>query len=85
MAIKIQSAFYGVQGVGKDVTQIVQNIVKNGNDDVPINNTAMGGDPAPGKQKVFGVLYFLEDGSYRAMTGTEGTILDLVPAHNTVA
>ena len=79
----IVAAFYGTQSNGSasitKVTEIVQALVSTGNDDIPINNGAMGGDPAVGHVKQFGVIYYQTNGSLVALTGTEGTVLDLVP------
>jgi hypothetical protein len=45
MPIPILSAHYATPNV--DVTQICQNAVNNGYDEIPVNNQFMGGDPDP--------------------------------------
>ena len=78
VAIEIIAAVYGTENAGSDVTAVVQTMVDNGNDDVPVNNQAMQGDPDKGVRKYFGILYRLPDGRTLARTAVEGTTLDLV-------
>lgn len=80
MALKIVCAFYGDPNKGADVTNTVQSIVANGNDDVLISNGTLGGDPDFGVKKQFGAVYFDAQGIIRSVVGVEGQTLDLVPA-----
>jgi hypothetical protein len=52
--------------------------VANGNDDVPVNNQSLGGDPDFGTVKQFGAVYFYEDGTIQSIVGKEGDTLDFV-------
>ncbi len=61
MGIKITAATYGTINAGNDVTDIVQNIVDTGQDDILISNGNLGGDPDVGKTKSFGVIYTYKD------------------------
>lgn len=82
MAITINYAVYGTTNKSKDVTQICQKIVSTGNDDIPVNNTSMGGDPDPGVVKSFAIVYQVplapNPGCYTTKTAKEGDTLDLV-------
>jgi hypothetical protein len=78
MPIQILSAQYATTNANADVTQICQNAVSGGNDDIPVNNQFMGGDPDPGVVKQFGILYFL-NGVLSALIAQEGQTVDLVP------
>ena len=78
MTIKIKSAAYGTTKAGNDVTDIVQALVNNGNDDIPINNGTLGPDPDVGAKKQFGIVYTLANGTTLARAATEGDTLDLV-------
>ena len=78
MAIKILSAVYGTNNAAKDVTENVQKLVSNGNDDITVNNSNLGCDPDGGKHKLFGVIYMLETGEQRALCCKEGETLDLI-------
>ncbi|OEZ92180.1 hypothetical protein JAB9_47460 [Janthinobacterium sp. HH107] len=78
MALKIVSAIYGNNGKIADVTAKVQDIVKNGNDDVLINNVTLGIDPDIGKGKQFASIYFYEDGTIHTISGKENDTLDFV-------
>jgi hypothetical protein len=78
MAIKISSALYGCSRGGADVTDAVQNLVNNGNDDVKVTNQNMGGDPAQGHDKFFSVKYMLENGTECIKCCKENETLDLV-------
>lgn len=62
MSIKIHQAIYAAKNSGADVTKIVQALVDNGNDDITVNNSTMGGDPDFGQVKSFCVSYTLADG-----------------------
>ncbi|AGP40475.1 hypothetical protein BE04_44275 [Sorangium cellulosum] len=84
MALKIVYAVYGTTNSSVNVTQICQQAVSTGNDDIPVNNTFMGGDPDIGVVKSFAIVYQRQTaanpGCYTVMTATEGDTLDLVPA-----
>ncbi len=83
MALTIIYAVYGTTNKSANVTEICQQAVNNGNDDIPVNNTFMGGDPDFGVVKSFAIVYRLQTatnpGCYVALTATEGATLDLVP------
>ena len=81
MSIQVIAAVYGTTHAGNDVTQICQNLVNNGNDDIPVNNDAMGGDPDFGVVKSFGILYSLNGGAPIALATGEGQTIDLVPSN----
>jgi hypothetical protein len=76
MPIQVLSAQYATPNAHADVTQICQNAVSSGNDDIPVTNQFMGGDPDPGVVKQFGILYFL-NGTLTALTAQEGQTPDL--------
>jgi len=78
MPIQVLAAVYGTNNAGIDVTAICQNLVSNGNDDIPVNNDSMQGDPDPGATKSFGILYSLDGAQKLALTATEGQTLDLI-------
>ncbi|RKH12091.1 hypothetical protein D7V97_09465 [Corallococcus sp. CA053C] len=81
MAITVISAVYGTTRKQVDVTQICQQAVASGNDDISVNNTFMGGDPDFGVQKSFAIIYRLENAQnpscYTVMACNEGSNLDL--------
>ncbi|HEX7314406.1 MAG TPA: hypothetical protein VF297_10810 [Pyrinomonadaceae bacterium] len=79
MALQILCAQYATPNANVDVTLICQKAVSTGNDDIPVNNQFMGGDPDIGVVKQFGILYFL-NGTLTAQTAQEGQTVDLVPA-----
>ena len=78
MSIKVIAAVYGTMTKGNDVTATVQQMVAQGNDDIPINNDTLGPDPDHGVQKQFGILYTLPNGKRLARAAVEGQTLDLV-------
>lgn len=82
MAIKIVSAVYGTTNSQVDVTGICQQMVDNGNDDITVDNTTMGGDPDVGVVKSFAIIYQVpgapNPGCYRTMITTARTTIDLV-------
>ncbi|MFK7979101.1 MAG: hypothetical protein AB8G86_03895 [Saprospiraceae bacterium] len=53
-------------------------MVNNGNDDLTITNQALGGDPKPGINKQFGVIYQLPNGKVQARCAIGGQKIDLV-------
>lgn len=78
MGIKVIAATYATNSKGHDVTEICQGIVDTGNDDIGVNNDAMGGDPDPGATKFFGIIYKLPSGVTLVRGGAEGDTVDLV-------
>jgi len=79
MSIQVIAAVYGTTTAGNDVTQICQSLVDSGNDDIAVNNDAMGGDPDFGVVKSFGILYSSNGGAPKALAAQEGQTLDLLP------
>lgn len=82
MGINVLAAVYGTTTAGIDVTAICQNLVDNGEDDIPVNNTTMGSDPDPGVVKSFGIIYSdqqLNGGSPIALACQENATIDLMP------
>jgi hypothetical protein len=78
MAIKVIGAAYGSKQAGFDVTQIVQQRLDAGNDDVIVDNSAFG-DPHPGETKRFGIVYqILSTGEILARCATENERFELV-------
>ena len=81
MATTIIAAVYGTSGAGIDVTDICQNLVNTGNDDITADNVHFT-DPAPNVPKSFAILYSnpaLNNGNPIALACAEGGRLDLVP------
>lgn len=66
-----------------DVTQLCQDIVNSGNDDITVNNTTMGGDPDSGIVKSFAIVYQLptatDPGCYATVTANENQTIDRAP------
>jgi hypothetical protein len=89
MAITIINAAYGTTNNTANVTSICQQLVASGNDDIPVNNSTMGGDPDPGVIKSFAIVYLLANATnpasgggaacYSVMTAIEGQTIDLAP------
>lgn len=82
MGINILAAVYGTTTAGNNVTTICQNLVDNGEDDIPVNNTTMGSDPDVGVVKSFGIVYSdpqLNNGNPIALGCLENATLDLMP------
>jgi len=80
--IKVLAAVYGTTKNGNNVTQICQNLINPGNDDIPVNNSTLGPDPDPGATKYFGILYLnpaQNNGVPIALGAKEGQTVDLVP------
>jgi hypothetical protein len=76
--ILVLGAAYGSKTAGVDVTQIVQDRLDAGNDDVIVNNAAFG-DPHPGELKRFGIVYQRRDtGEKLARCATENERFELV-------
>lgn len=74
--LSISKGFYGVQGRTVDVTDLLQRMVRNRSLSVPVNNRAMGGDPAIGADKVLIVIYRTQ-GKEQAAAVPEGSTLTL--------
>lgn len=74
--LRISAAYYGVQGQTSNVTDAVRRLVREARGEVRVNNANLGGDPAPGRDKVLIVIY-----SYRgvetACAVSEGNLLRL--------
>jgi hypothetical protein len=78
MAIRVLGAAYGSKTAGVDVTQVVQQRLDAGNDDVIVDNNSFG-DPHPGETKRFGIVYqLLDTGEVRARCATENERFELV-------
>ena len=55
--LQINKAVYGKEGLGKDVTQRLQRMIKDNTLDVKVTNITMGGDPNKGTDKTLKVDY----------------------------
>jgi hypothetical protein len=55
--LEIIRAIYGKEGLGKDVTQRLQKLIKNNTLDIKVTNITMGGDPNKGADKTLKVDY----------------------------
>jgi DnaJ-like protein C11, C-terminal len=55
--LEINKAVYGKEGLGKDVTQRLQKMIKDNTLDVKVTNITMGGDPNKGADKTLKVDY----------------------------
>jgi hypothetical protein len=53
--------FYGVQSQQANVTDLLRSMVRGGTLAVIVNNRSLGGDPAPGADKVLIVIYRYQD------------------------
>ncbi len=81
MTVSILLAVYASNNKGFDVTSQVAAMIANGNDDIAVNNTSFG-DPDPGADKFFQVLYKadgLNDGNPIGLAAAEGQTVDLIP------
>ena len=79
MAIRVIAASYHSERRGSDVTAICQAFVNGNNDDIPVNNDTMGGDPDQGEAKTFEIVYELENGQILGRHCLEGQEVDLAP------
>jgi len=77
MAIEIIAAAYGTTTKGADVTAKVKALIQQGNDTIKITNATLGGDPVPGVQKQFGVVYSFKGKQY-ARCAVEGQTVNLI-------
>jgi hypothetical protein len=55
--LQINKAVYGKEGLGKDVTQRLQKMIKDNTLDIKVTNISMGGDPNKGADKTLKVDY----------------------------
>src|ERR1700752_3592474 len=55
--LQINKAVYGKEGLGKDVTQRLQKMIKEHPLDINVTNITMGGDPTKGADKTLKVDY----------------------------
>lgn len=67
-------AFWGVQGRTANVTDLLRSMVRRGGLEIRANNGSLGGDPAPGADKVLIVIYQFK-GSEQATAVREGNVL----------
>lgn len=74
--VSIVAAAYGTQDRGADVTPVVQDIVRKGGMEIPVSNETLGGDPVPGIQKHFGIVY-RKGGAPCARAALEGETVKL--------
>ncbi|HKD70590.1 MAG TPA: hypothetical protein VKB61_00600 [Candidatus Acidoferrum sp.] len=72
--LQIVRAYYGLNQRTNDVTQRMRGMVRNGSLAVQVNNNNMGGDPAPGADKVLTVIYRV-NGREQSSTVREGNML----------
>lgn len=75
----IVSAMYGTAANGFNVTPVCQWLVNNGGTVIPVNNASFG-DPDPGTQKSFAIVYNAvgAGGPPRTLACVEGTTLTLI-------
>jgi hypothetical protein len=74
--VQIIRGYYGVKGRTVNVTDLLRSRVRDGALVINANNNAMGGDPAPGEDKVLIVIYRFE-GREQAAAVREGNTLAL--------
>ena len=74
--VEILRAYYGVQGRTVNVTDILRRMVREGSLYMHVDNGALGGDPAPGRDKVLIVIYRVR-GDEQATAVREGETLRL--------
>lgn len=75
-------AVYASNNKGEDVTPVVNALISDGNDDIPVNNVSFG-DPDVGATKYFMVWYTssgLNSGNPIGLAAQEGATVDLIPA-----
>ena len=68
--------FYGVQGRTVNVTDLLRGMARRGGLTVQVNNASLGGDPAPGADKVLIVIYQFRGGE-QATAVREGNVLEI--------
>lgn len=74
--VTIIAAAYGTMAAGADVTPAVRDIIRRGILAIPVSNETLGGDPVPGIQKHFGVVYSVKGRMY-ARAALEGETVKL--------
>jgi hypothetical protein len=74
--VRIVCAYYGMQGRTVNVTELLRSRVSNGALSLVVTNSALGGDPAVGYDKVLIVVYRYQ-GSETATAVREGNTLSL--------
>ena len=72
--LQIVRAYYGLNNRTDDVSQILRSQIRNGTLVIQVNNRNLGGDPAPGADKVLTVIYRI-DGREQTATVKEGNTL----------
>jgi hypothetical protein len=72
--LQIMRAYYGLNNRTNDVTQRLRSMVQGNYLDVQVNNNNLGGDPAPGADKVLTVIYRI-NGREQTATVKEGNRL----------
>jgi len=72
--LQIMRAYYGLNNRTNDVTQLLRGQVNNGSLVMQVNNRNLGGDPAPGADKVLTVIYRV-NGREQTATVKEGNTL----------
>ena len=75
-ALQILGAYYGVQGRTVNVTELLRRRMREGMVSLAVNNGALGGDPAPGVEKVLIVVYRYQ-GNETATAVVEGNTLTI--------
>jgi hypothetical protein len=74
--LQINKAVYGKEGLGKDVTQRLQKMIKDNTLDIKVTNITMGGDPNKGADKTLKVDYTFR-GKRQQVVVNEGDRLKL--------
>jgi hypothetical protein len=75
-ALQIVGAYYGVQGRTVNVTELLRHRMREGRVSLVVTNGALGGDPAPGLEKVLIVVYSFQ-GNETATAVREGNTLTI--------
>lgn len=73
--LQIVRAFYGINNRTNDVSQLLRSQIRNSSLVLQVNNRNLGGDPAPGADKVLTVIYRLGGGREQTTTVKEGNTL----------
>lgn len=75
--LNIAKAMYGAPGRTQDVSGRLQANIRNGRLSMPINNSTMGGDPAPGAGKTLWVTYSVGRAQAQQITVQENGMLNI--------
>jgi hypothetical protein len=75
--LNILSATYGSGNRTRDVTRVLQSMIRNGRLNTMVNNTTMGTDPAPGAPKTLRVTYSVGRAGSQQAVVQEGGQLNL--------